>query len=91
MPTEDMPTPKPNQRLPWMPFALALILTVGFFTTLGYAMIQGIPPDSKDVVMILIGQMTTVWAGSMGYFFYTTANSARKTEMLAQSPAVKID
>ena len=91
--TEDAPPPAPKLRQPWMPFILALILTVGFFSALGYTLVKGIPAEStsKDIVMMLVGQLTTVWAGSMGFFFYTTASSARKTEMIAQSQPVKID
>lgn len=76
---------------PWIQFILALVMTAGFFSTLAFAMTQGIPVANRDIVMLLVGEMVTVWAATVGFFVWTTASSARKTEMLAQSPAIKME
>lgn len=75
-------------RRDYAPVILATILTIGYFCVLTYVLTQPIPKDSERIVDMMIGSLLTQWIVAMGYFFNTTAGSAKKTELLAKSGPV---
>ena len=71
-----------------MPAVLTSLVTVGFFGILSLLFFH---PELKgnEIVMIMVGQLSTVWAGCVAFYVGTTHNSAQKTNLLAQSTPVK--
>lgn len=68
-----------------MPAALTLMITVGFFATLGALLTYGKPEFGGDALMIMLGALGSAWAAATSYWLGSTSNSARKTELLASS------
>ena len=46
-----------------------------------------IDPANKDVMLIVIGSVTTTLATVVGYFFGSSQGSAKKTDIMAGRPA----
>ena len=70
------------------PMILAYGVTLGFFGVLAVIMFCTIPTTSRDVLNIMLGSLGTAWTGVIAYYFGSSSGSDRKTELLAQSPAV---
>jgi hypothetical protein len=68
----------------YVPGALAIMLTVGFFGLLGWMMYKAPPEGSRDLLNIMLGSLGTAWAGMIAYYFGSSAGSARKDELLAR-------
>jgi len=66
----------------WMPKALGLLITVGFFGMLYWMMRHEVPIGNKDMLNILLGALGSAWIGVCGYYFGSSAGSAAKTEIL---------
>ena len=72
-----------------MPATLTIMVTIGFFSVLG-AMIAIPDLKANDVVLLMVGQLATVWSACVAFYVSTTYSSANKNLMLAQStPAAK--
>jgi len=71
-----------------MPATLTIMVTLGFFGILTLIMFH---PDLKgnEIVMIMVGQLSAVWAGCVAFYTGTTYNSANKNQMLANSVPAK--
>jgi hypothetical protein len=68
----------------WVPKALAIAVTLGFFGILVLMALHALPDPNRDLVNVVIGSLGTAWISIIGYYFGTSAGSARKTELLAQ-------
>ena len=66
----------------WMPKALGILITVGFFGMLYWMMRHQVPPENKDMLNILLGSLGSSWIGVVSYYFGSSAGSARKTELI---------
>jgi len=66
----------------WMPKALGLVITVGFFGLLFWLMRHEVPASSMNVLNVMLGSLGTAWIGVVGYYFGSSAGSARKTEII---------
>jgi hypothetical protein len=71
----------------WVPKALGIAITFGFFGLLYYLMKYDVPKDNKDVLNIMLGSLGSAWMGVVTYYFGSSAGSARKTELMATSPS----
>ena len=71
-----------------MPALLTIMVTTGFFGILSLIMFH---PELKgnEIVMIMVGQLSAVWAGCVAFYTGTTYSSANKNQMLANSTPVK--
>ena len=71
-----------------MPGILTIFVTAGFFGILALILFH---PELKgnEIVMIMVGQLSTVWAGCVYFYTGTTYSSANKNQMLANSTPVK--
>ena len=71
-----------------MPAVLTSLVTVGFFGILALLFFH---PELKgnEIIMIMVGQLSTVWAGCVAFYVGTTHGSAQKTNLLAQSTPAK--
>jgi len=67
----------------WVPPTLALVITSGFFgilvaLMLGYA-------SKSDELMIMLGSLSTAWAGVISFFFGSSQGSQNKDQLLYNS------
>lgn len=65
-----------------MPAVLTVLVTVGFFGILSLLFFH---PELKgnEIVMVMVGQLSAVWAGCVAFYTGTTYGSANKNAMLA--------
>ena len=69
----------------WVPAALSGGVTVGYFTILIGLMTGVMQVSDSQAMLLMLGSLTTAWGVVMAFWFGTTADSGRKTELLAQS------
>lgn len=68
-----------------VPAALSIGVTVGYFAILAW-MMSGKPDATESPpLMLMLGSLSTAWGTVMAFWFGTTRDSSRKTELLAQS------
>jgi hypothetical protein len=67
------------------PKILAYVVTAGFFGILSWILFKGFPKDNTEVVIYMLGSLSTAWTGVMAYYYGTTKSSADKTTILANS------
>lgn len=70
-----------------MPAALAIGITVGYFGVLGGMMTDVLHVKDSQALIYMLGSLNTAWTGAMAFWFGTTRESGRKTELLAAAPA----
>lgn len=65
-----------------MPAVITVMVTLGFFTILGLLFFH---PELRgnEIVMVMVGQLSTVWAGCVAFYTGTTFGSANKNALLA--------
>lgn len=65
-----------------MPAILTVLVTVGFFGILGLMFFH---PELRgnEIVMVMVGQLSAVWAGCVAFYTGTTFNSGSKSALLA--------
>lgn len=69
----------------WIPPALALFITAGFFGILA-AMFRYQPPTSAhDALMLMLGALGGAWTSVVAYYFGSSSGQDRQTEILAQN------
>lgn len=71
-----------------IPSALAVLVTLGFFGLLTLTATHAPPASSEKVLDVMTGSLGTAWIMVMGFYFGSSAGSARKTELLAQAPPI---
>lgn len=72
----------------WVPAALSIAVTLGYFAVLGGMMVGLLKVSDSQALLLMLGSLSTGWGVVMAYWFGTTSDSGRKTEMLAQAPPV---
>jgi len=66
-----------------IPAVLAILITLGFFGILG-VMLAGVwKPTDNQALLILLGALGTSWGAVVNYYFGSSAESARKNDLLA--------
>lgn len=70
-----------------MPAALAIAITFGYFGILIGMMTGTLHVSDTQSLIYMLGSLNTAWTGAMAFWFGTTRESGRKTELLAQAPA----
>jgi hypothetical protein len=67
----------------WIPGALALGITIGFFGILLYMMTGHVTPSNE--LLVMLGSLGTAWTGVVGYYFGSSSSSQHKDELLFNS------
>jgi hypothetical protein len=72
----------------WVPAALTIFTTLGFF---GVLILMMLHPEVRESapLMIMLGQLSAGWAACLAFWMGTTSNSQNKTNLLAQSSPVR--
>jgi hypothetical protein len=67
----------------WIPGALAITITVGFFALLSGMMFGKLKASDNQALLLLLGSLSTAFGAVVMYYFGSSAGSDRKTELLA--------
>jgi hypothetical protein len=67
----------------WTPKALAFFITFGFFGALIWIMVFGIPQTGTEVLLMMLGSLSTSWTGVVQFYYGSSAGSKAKNELLA--------
>lgn len=68
-----------------VPALLAVLITVGFFGILIGMLAGTLKATDNQALLILLGALGAAWGAVVNYFFGSSADSGRKTELLAQA------
>ena len=66
----------------WIPRALAILVTVGFFGIIIYMMRFGMPSSGSEALLLLLGSLGTAWTSVMSFYFGSSSGSQDKTDAL---------
>jgi hypothetical protein len=72
-----------------IPATLSIIVTAGYFGILVGMMTGRLRVSDSQALLIMLGSLSTGWGVVMAFWFGTTNDSGRKTELLAQAPAIE--
>lgn len=72
----------------WVPAVLSLVVTLGFFGLLFGMMLGDFKVADNQALLMMLGSLGTAWTTITAFWFGTTSTSERKTEIIAQSPAI---
>lgn len=61
---------------------LAITLLACFMVALFWLFQRKVPPENLDLVVYMLGQLSTLAAGAMVYYFGTSKSSADKNEII---------
>lgn len=66
----------------WIPRAMAVMVTFGFFGILAWLLIKGVPPSGSETLIYMLGALGTAWTGIVQFYFGSSAGSKAKTDAL---------
>ncbi|GLR26496.1 hypothetical protein GCM10007875_15860 [Limnobacter litoralis] len=66
-----------------IPAVLSVLVTLGFFGLLIGMMTGYLHVSDSQALLLMLGSLSTGWGAVMAYWFGTTHDSGRKTELLA--------
>lgn len=66
----------------WLPEALSILVTIGFFGIIVYILKYGLPQSGSEALLLLLGSLGTAWTSIMAFYFGSSAGSQKKTEAL---------
>lgn len=69
----------------WIPRALAVSVTIGFFAILLYMLIYGLPTTGNEALLLLLGALQTAWGGIIAFYFGSSSGSQQKDKMIYNS------
>lgn len=72
----------------WLPGALAMVVTAGFFGLLLISAYHTVPSGSEKILDVMTGSLGTAWIMIITYYFGSSAGSDRKTELLAEAQPI---
>lgn len=70
-----------------VPAVLSMTVTVGYFGILIGILLGKFSVSDSQALLLMLGSLSTAWGLVMAFWFGTTNDSGRKTELLAQAPA----
>jgi hypothetical protein len=69
----------------WIPRALAVTVTIGFFGILLYMLVYGLPTTGNEALLLLLGALQTAWMGIIAFYFGASATDSTKDKMIYNS------
>jgi hypothetical protein len=69
----------------WVPPTLAVLITVGYFGILIGMLTEYLQAADSQVLLMMLGSLTTAFGLVLSFYFGTTANSQHKDVLLANS------
>jgi len=69
----------------WIPRALAVSVTAGFFAILIYMLVYGLPTSGNEALLLLLGALQTAWGGIIAFYFGSSSGSQKKDQMIYNS------
>jgi len=72
-----------------VPAILSYFVTIGYFGVLAGMMTKWLVVADSQVALMMLGSLTTAWGSVLAFWFGSTRDSARKTDLLAQSTPKK--
>lgn len=73
----------PKRLLEWVPASIAMITSLAFFAMIGAMLYVPIPAANQSTIYLLAGGLLGTYTGVVGYYFGSSAGSAKKNETLA--------
>lgn len=73
----------------WVPAALSCAITLGYFAILSGMMTGALKVSDSQALLLMLGSLSTAWGMVMAFWFGTTHDSGRKTDMLAKAEPVR--
>jgi hypothetical protein len=71
----------------WVPAALSIIITVGFLGLLTGLMTGVLKAEDNQAMLLMLGALGVAFGQVINFWLGSTAESGRKTELIAQAPA----
>ena len=68
----------------WIPRAMAILVTFGFFGILTWLLTKGVPPTGSETLIYMLGALGTAWTGIVQFYFGSSAGSKAKTDAMVQ-------
>jgi hypothetical protein len=72
-----------------MPAVLSIIVTAGFLGLLTGMMLGVLKVSDSQALLLMLGALGAAFGAVMQFWFGTTADSGRKTDLLAKAPPVR--
>jgi hypothetical protein len=72
-----------------IPAVLSVGVTAGYFAILIGLLTGTLHVSDSQALLLMLGSLSTGWGVVMAFWFGTTSDSGRKTELLAQAPGIK--
>jgi len=69
----------------WIPRALAISVTLGYFGIIAYVLVSGLPLNGSEVLLMLLGTLSAGWTGVMAFYFGSSSGSQKKDAMIYNS------
>ena len=66
----------------WTPKVLAIFITLGFFGALVWILVFGIPKTGTEVLLMMLGSLSTSWTGVVQFYYGSSLGSKQKTDAL---------
>lgn len=73
----------------WVPAALSVFVTAGFFALLLGMMLGTLHVQDSQALLMLLGALTTAWMGVMNFWFGSSSSSEQKTQLLAKAGPIE--
>lgn len=72
-----------------VPAVLSVLITVGFFGVLIGMLAGQLKVTDNQALLIMLGALGAAWGAVVNYWFGSSAESGRKSDLLANAPAIK--
>lgn len=65
-----------------IPTFLVITTTFGFFALMAMLVFHEPPAESRVILQVLIGSVSSSWGALIGYYFGSSSGSAKKTDIM---------